>query len=330
MFRYILSALAGAMFVVCNAFAEPSMAEMQSAARWSAQLQTAVQDLIRNFDHLDEYSVIMEQVMAEMLTEEEALLQIGAVTASFNKNVDDYVAALEAMPPHPMASYPLGKAMIETRENLVSQAGTFEIFFGRLDTLSRKAIEGDGGAVVQLSGEVFRSAAFLLSTEIAMMRPQIAALETMNPLRNLNLAVVGQNEFMREVLLAEASFRFGPSPGFSNGDLSLAAASLAAARREVANGRRNTAKLRSLLLEEKAMQGADQAFYDKLIGMVETFSDDWTEMNQSLTEAEALLKMMNEGDEDVEAAFDAYLESSGIVAQNILDRQLARSSLVAN
>jgi hypothetical protein len=330
MFRYFVSALAGAMLVVCNAFAEPTMQELQRSARWSAEMQAALQEMLRSFDQIDEYAIIMEQAVAETLTKEEALARISAVTAGSNASVDTYIAALKALPPHPMPTHPMGKAMVETRDQLISQASMFESFFERLDTLSRKAIEGDTGAVNQLLGEIFRSAAFLTGTDIALLRTQIAALETSNPLRNLNLAVVAQSEFLREILLAEASFRFGSSPGFSDGDLDLAAVSLANARREIANGRRNAAQMRSLLIAEKAQPGIDQALYNKLIAMVDLFSDDWTEMSQSITEAETLLEMMKEGDENAEAAFDAYLESSGIVSQNLVGRQLARSQLLAN
>ncbi len=330
MFRIILSALAGAVFLVWNAAAEPTMAQVQASARWSAKLQAPLQKVLQGFEYIDEYSRIMDQAVSGDLPEAEAHRQITTVTEDLNRRVDDYVAALEALPPHPMPDHPLGAAMQDIRVQLIGQASLLEDFFGRLDSLSRKAIEGDVDAVDQLGGEIFRSGAFLVGTDIALLRTQVAALETDNPLRNLNLAAIGHTQFTREVMLAEATYRFGPSPGFSDGDLDLAATVLADARREIAHGKRNAASMRALLIAEKATPDAPQELYDTLLAMLDTFNEDWAEMSAAITECEALLEMMIEGDEGADAAFDAFLVSSGVLSQNLVDRQLARSQMLAN
>lgn len=329
MFRIILSALAGAIFLVWNAAAEPTMADMQASARWSAKLQAPLQKMLRGFDNIDEYSRIMEDAVTGNLPEDEANRQITTVTDDLNRRVDDYVAALEALPPHPMPDHPIGKAMLEIRVQLIGQASLLEDFFARLDTLSRKAIAGDIDAVDQLGGEIFRSGAFLVGTDIALLRTQVAALETENPLRNLNLAGIAHTEFLREVMLAEATYRFGPSPGFSDGDLDLAARVLADARREIAHGKRNAASMRTLLIAEKAIPGAPQDLYDRMLAMVDTFDEDWAELSAALTDCETLLEMMIEGDEGTDAAFDELLVSSSVLSQNMIGRQLKRSQMLS-
>lgn len=330
MVRYVLGALIGAVVLVWNAAAQPTMEQLQASARWSVQLQTALQGMMSEIERIDEYVVIMDRAVAEELSMEESGRLISAVTADLNRGIERYVVELEALPPHPIPDEPLGKAMVDIRQQMIGQSGMFADFFGRLDSLSRKAIDGDVQAVDQLGGEVFRSGAFLLGTDIALLRTQVNALENDNPLRNLNLASIAQLQFTREIMLSEATFRFGPSPGFSDGDLDAAGAHLPAARREIANGRRNAAKLRAMLVREKTALGSTDPLYDRIIAMVDTFAGDWANMEDALTDSEVLLRMMIEGHEDTEQAFEDYLIMTSTLASQMLASQLERSRLVAN
>lgn len=328
MLRFIAGALMGVVMLVCNAVAEPTVKDLQESARWSVELQTALQTMMEDIGLIEDYIVVMDRFSQEDLSEADAETLIREITSTLNQSVAAYVSALEAMPPHPMPDEPLGKAMADIRQQMIGQSSLFGDFFERLESLSLRAVDGDAEAVDRLGGEIFRSGAFLIGTDIAMLRTQVSALDTANPLRNLNLAAINELQFTREILLAEASYRFGSSPGFSDGDLDAAGGFLSAGYREVANGRRNAAKLRTLLIEEKASLGSPDPLYDRLVTMVDTFASDWQNMEQTLAAGEDLLEMMIEGHEETETVFNDYLTLSSVLSDKMVANQLARSTLV--
>lgn len=330
MFRYILSALAGAMLVVCQAVAEPSLEKMQEAARWSVQLQGALQEIVGQMALMDEYVLTVEGVIDGQLSPEAGAQKITGLTSQLDRGLVHYVSALEAMPPHPMASHPLGIAGLETRDQLIAQADLISETVDRVEALSLEAIKGDGDAINRLGGQLFRTSALLLGTDIALMRTQLAALDEDNPVRNLNLAGIGQMQFSREITMFAATRMFGSSPGFSDGDLDAAGGYITSARLEVNKGRRNAARMRSLLIQEKAEMGPQShALYDNLITMTDTFAADWTDLDTVLSDAEYLLTLARNDDPSFGGRFDAYMVSMSKFGEVAMGRQLERSRLVS-
>lgn len=330
MFRYILSALAGAMLVVCNAVAEPGLEKLQEAARWSVQLQGALQEVVGEMALLDEYAVAVEGVIDGQLSAEAGAQKIAGLTSQLDQSLVHYVSALEAMPPHPLASHPLGIAGLETRDQLIAQADLISETVDRIEALSLEAIKGDADAINRLGGQLFRTSALLLGTDIALMRTQLAALDEDNPVRNLNLAGIGQMQFSREITMFAAARMFGSSPGFSDGDLDAAGGYITSARLEVSKGRRNTARMRSLLIQEKAEIGPQSyALYDNLIAMTDTFAADWADLDTVLSDAEYLLVLARNDDPFFGERFDAYMASMSKFGEVAMGRQLERSRLVS-
>lgn len=330
MIRSIIGAVLGAVLFVHSAVAEPTTEEWRAAARWSADMQEALQEMIGGFGQLDGYIITMEEVAYGEISAEEGSRQVGQITQAMQQDVAEYKATLLAMGPHPLPNESVGNAAVEVRQQLINQAQLLSDFINRLGDLSLQAIGGDEGATNALVGEIFRSGAFIIGTDIAMLQTQVAALDELSPLRALNLAQIAEMEFAQEIILHQAAALYGPAPNSHNGDLEVAAARLVTVREEISNGRKNTAAMRSALIIEKAQLGSTEPLYDDLIGMMDTFGQDWAEFEATLADAEETLKLMRSGDPAAKDAFNAYLDTSAALSQSIMTNQLNRSKVIAN
>jgi len=330
MFRFILGALLSAILIAAPARADPTEDQVRAAAQWSSNLQGALLALTAGIERMNEYSVVMDAYAQGDTSLDEAQQASTAVTAEMHEGIDTYVEALEALPPHPMRREPIGKASGGIRIQLIAQADDLRAFVNRLDTLMREALSGDTSKVDQLAGEIFRGSALLMGTDIAILRTQVAALDEMSPLRSLNLAQIAEMQFLQEVMYFEAAYRYGAGPGVASGDLDAAGRYLATARAEIANGRRNVETMRAALKAEMSSLAAPSPIYDRLFPMLDTFAGDWAIFEDTLDQADHLLKMMRADAPETEEAFSAYLDASGAFSVSLLNSQVARANLLAN
>lgn len=330
MIRSIIGAVLGAAVFVQSAIAEPTQEQWREAARWSAQMQEALQVMISGLSQVDGFVRAMEDVGSGAIGPEEGRTQVAEVTLTMQRGVDDYKAILLAMPPHPLPDERMGKAAVDVHQQLVDQSQLLAEFIGRIGELSLQAIGGDEDATNALLGELFRSSVYIIGTDVAMLRTQVGALDEFSPLRSLNLAQIAELEYSQEIILYRAATLYGAVPDAHNGDLDLAAARLVTAREEISNGRKNAVAMRSGLLIEKARLGSTDPLYDDLIAMMDTFEADWTTFDAALAEAGALLSLMRSDDPAAEEAFNDYLDTSASLSQSLMTSQLNRSKVVGN